>query len=72
LNRCPTARRHHAVAAASPAAAVLVVVESVLGFAALGGGSGEARGVEGRSGAGADGGRSSIRAWCWLVACCCC
>jgi len=59
--------------AAVPAAAALVVavvVESVLGFAALGGGRGEARGVEGRSGTDGGGGGRSIRAGYWLVAGC--
>jgi len=56
--------------AAVPAAAALVIVESVLGFAALGGGRGEARGVEGRSGTDGDGGGRSIRAGYWLVAGC--
>jgi len=56
--------------AAVPAAAALVIVESVLGFAALGGGRGEARGVEGRSGTDGGGGGRSIRAGYWLVAGC--
>jgi len=47
-------------ALSAEAAAVVVVVDSVLGFAALGlgGGSGEARTAEGRSGTGSGGDRS--------------
>lgn len=54
-------------ALSAEAAAVVVVVDSVLGFAALslGGGSGEARAAEGRSGTGGDG---SIGTGSWPVA----